>query len=111
MSVTVRLWTEEELQRVTQDKFLATLLLNKKTLSKEELRASRTLRAETYIVSWRNGERVWVKAIDEESLGWFLEQEYTLNDLKKLEWIVKDRENYGMPRSIELSLRSLSQSK
>jgi len=62
---------------VSENDRLATLLLNKTTFSKEEIQAFYTLKArEFHIWIEDQEETIVVKAINEESLGWFLKQEY-----------------------------------
>jgi len=85
MSITDRSWTTEELRRVAEDDRLATLLLNKERLSNEEWRVYYTLKARKFQVWVKDQEEITVvKAINEESLGWFLKQEYHQLELEQI---------------------------
>jgi len=90
MSITGRSWTTEELRRVAEDNRLATLLLNKEHLSNEEWRVSFTLKAREFHIWIENQEEVIVvKAINEESLGWFLKQPYHQLELEQIVQVIE----------------------
>ena len=92
MSITCRLWTTEELRRVAEDDRLATLLLNKITFSKEEILVFYTLKARKFHVWLGNQKRaIVVKAVNEESLGWFLEQEYECLDIAEVSEVINNK--------------------
>lgn len=77
MSITVRFWTKDDLLATRSDPHLATVLGNVTTFSPAELRAF-------YLLTFRNYEVYFdgdpephkIRAIDDSSLFWFLEQEY-----------------------------------
>ena len=94
MSITVRLWTEQDLKNTKSDPRLATILGNRKTLSNAELLAYCSLSFKTYRVYFQgDSEAHQVNAIDDESLFWFLEQEYyTAEILEICEFWEEERE-------------------
>jgi len=90
MSITGRSWTTEELRRVAEDDRLATLLLNKEHLSNEEWRVSFTLKAREFHLWVKDQEETIIfKAINEESLGWFLKQQYHQLELEQIVQIIE----------------------
>jgi len=92
MDINDRSWTTEELRRVAEDDRLATLLLNKTTFSKEEIQAFYTLKARKFHVWLGNQKRaIVVKAVNEESLGWFLEQEYECLDIAEVSEVINNK--------------------
>ena len=95
MSITGRLWTTEELRRVAEDDRLATLLLNKTTFSKEEIQAFYTLKAREFHV-WveDQDEAIVVQAVNEESLGWFLQMQYHHLEPEQIVEVIEMITNY-----------------
>lgn len=88
MSITVKLFTTDELERIKnpktkEDKRLATIYLNKKTFSGMELDYRPNSKYKNYIV-WFEFEEdndifsncTELKAVDDDSLRWFLKKEY-----------------------------------
>lgn len=86
MSITVRLWTEEELNLVHtgKDKFLSTIFMNGHTFSQNEIRYYPYHLRNTYICSWWNltgdnkleEENTTIYATDKHNLKKFLNAEY-----------------------------------
>ena len=76
MSITVRRWTTEELEATKHDKWLATLLMNGKTFSTEEMRYYPYNQRRTYLCEWGN-DTATIYATDERMLKRFIEAEYT----------------------------------
>ncbi len=84
MSITVRLWSPEELRNVKTDKWLATLLMNHTTFSQEELTALLTIPKKynkVYHCYWYadplHDDPIVIKATDEKMLAQFIDAEYT----------------------------------
>lgn len=78
MLITVRLWSTEELRATKHDKWLATLLMNHKTHSKEELIYYTGLHRRVYQCKWVNEpEPITIYATDERMLLKFIDAEYT----------------------------------
>lgn len=85
MSITVRLWTEEDLENTKSDPLLATVLGNVTTYSLESMRAYSRLTFKVYEVYFKGDpEAHHVKAIDDLSLFWFLEQEYYTDEILEI---------------------------
>ncbi len=83
MSITVRLWSKQELEAVKTDKWLATLLLNETTHTLETILAYQSIpkkNHKVYLCEWVDeggeAEPVKVKATDEKMLANFLDNEY-----------------------------------
>ena len=78
MSITVRLWSDEELEATKHDKWLATLLMNKKPLSIEEGNFYPYEQRRVYVCEWMNNtESITIYATDERMLLRFIDEEYT----------------------------------
>lgn len=84
MSITVRQWSLSELEAVGKDKWLATLLMNRATLSSSELFFYPYSQRRTYHCTWdtddetRNDyEPITIYATDVRMLLRFIDEEYT----------------------------------
>jgi len=78
MSITVRLWSDKDLQSLKRDKWLATVFMNAKTFSKEEIVYYPYEARRTYICGWYDvPEPITIYATDERMLLRFLDAEYT----------------------------------
>jgi len=80
MSITVRLWSEEDLAAIKlgEDKKLITIFLNGNTFSEEEIVCYPHHLRHTYSAEWEELEEpVKFYATDDETAIWFLQQEYT----------------------------------
>ena len=78
MSITVRLWTTEELASIKKDKWAATILMNSVTLSKEMMKHYPYDIRRTYLCFWVDGaEETRIYATDERMLLKFIDAEYT----------------------------------
>ena len=82
MSVTVRLWDDKELKRAHSDKWLATLLMNRKTFNKKEWCIFEALPFDKreFICYWDNKEGEEVETIyapDIRMLKQFILADYT----------------------------------
>lgn len=83
MSATVRLWSKEDLQAIKEgkDNLLATIFMNVKTFSEDQIRVYPYDRRKCYTVSFAfndemDAEDVTVYATDDKALRQFLEMEY-----------------------------------
>ena len=80
MSITVRLWSNEDLQKIlnAEDDKLATILANGNTIPANARRAYNHAMWMTnlYCVQFRDDSEVSVRATGEDTLKWFLEQEF-----------------------------------
>lgn len=83
MSITVRLWTQEELDKAASgDKWLQTLLFNAKTLSAHMIQAMAYCLRRVYVVHFDDAvEGVEVYAADDTNLFKFLRAEYNLDGI------------------------------
>lgn len=91
MSITVRLFTAKELLAAKSgtDKWLATLLMNKKTLSPlESAGVPMHLRRE-YTVVFTNGDHVTVYATDEKMAMRFIKSEYHIKCVKYVDEVIR----------------------
>ncbi len=78
MSITVRLWSDEELEAVKHDKWLATLLMNCKAFSSSEMYFYPYNKRRVYICFWMDEpEPTTIYATDERMLLRFIDAEYT----------------------------------
>lgn len=78
MSITVRLWSHAELEATKKDKWLATILMNGKTFSQEEMSYYPYSQRRTYICEWVDEpEPITIYATDERMLLKFIDAEYT----------------------------------
>ena len=79
MSITTRLWSEEELQSLTKDKWLATVFMNGNTFSAKEMRHYPYQMRRTYRCEWlgSTNEPLTIFATDERMLLRFIDEEYT----------------------------------
>ena len=85
MSITVTLWTKQDLENTKSDPHLATILGNRKGFSNAELLTYRSLTFKTYRVYFEGDpEPHQVNAIDDASLFWFLEQEYYTDEILEI---------------------------
>lgn len=79
MSITVRTWSKEDLERIKEgkDRELITIFLNVKTFSKEEAAAYPYHLSKTYhAVLAEQAEPIEFFATDDETAKWFLRNEY-----------------------------------
>jgi len=100
MSITGISWTTEELRRVAENDRLATILLNSCTPTEEAREAKYALKSRNFNVYFIDGSREYLKAVNEESLGWFLEQEYP--ELGQIAEVIEMITNY-----VEIPLEKL----
>ncbi len=80
MSITVRLWNEKELSDIKtgKDRFLATVFMNRKTFSAQEINAYPYNLRRTFVCEWNDEpESITIYATDKKMLKRFLELEYT----------------------------------
>lgn len=81
MSITVRLWSQEELESLQKNKWLATVFMNGNTFSEEEIKYYPHNLRRTYLCLWfrqkEELERVVIYATDERNLLKFIDAEYT----------------------------------
>ena len=77
MSITVKLWNQAELESLKTDKWLATIFMNGKTFSANEMRYYPYNSRRTYVCTWYNDEPVTIYATDERMLLKFIKAEYT----------------------------------
>lgn len=83
MSITVRLWSNEDLKKIknNEDKFLTTLFLNASSFGKEEIKAYPYHLRKQYVAMLKgNTESITFYATDKESALKFLKAEYRLNE-------------------------------
>jgi hypothetical protein len=74
------LWTDAELKAVKTDKWLATQLMNEKTLDSKMAAAYPYNQRRTYICDWLNNphqDYIKIYATDEKMLYKFIDAEYT----------------------------------
>jgi len=91
VSITVRIWSKEELEKIGKDMELTTIFLNGSTFSAEEIKHYPYHLRKTYIATWwGNDEEVKFYATDDEMAKWFLSQEYTTLPA----WLVEETRNY-----------------
>lgn len=76
MSITVRQWSQAELESLTHDKWLATVFMNGHTFSAREMEFYPYKLRKTYICQWEEGEAVTIYATDEKMLLKFIDAEY-----------------------------------
>lgn len=84
MSITVRLWSDEELQSLKKDKWLATIFMNGCNYSEREMKHCPYNQRREYRAIWdeddetrNNYEPVTIYATDERMLLRFIDEEYT----------------------------------
>lgn len=84
MSITVRLWSDEELEATKTDKWLATLLMNGGTFSQKEMTYYPYKQRRVYQCTWNTDdethndyEPITIYATDERMLLRFIDAEYT----------------------------------
>jgi len=78
MSITVRLWSDEELQSLKHDKWLATVFMNVSTFSGKEIEFYPYEQRRVYKCEWVDEpELVTIYATDERMLKRFIDEEYT----------------------------------
>lgn len=85
MSITGRLWSDEELEATKKDKWLATLLMNRTSFNKVEMEHYYQVKQRrTYVCYWEGDlEPITIYATDERMLQRFINEEYT----QQPEWI------------------------
>ncbi len=95
MSITVRLFSDEELKTISKGKnnFLATVLANKKTYTPTEMKSFSKIRKSVreFLVSfdYENDEPfIKIYAFDIESLKWFISQEYHIDHLESVTEVI-----------------------
>ncbi len=87
MSTTVRLWSDEELNKAFkgEDLELSTLLLNHKTFSSEEIRRyPYYLRRHYHVVFKGSVHTETIYAPNDEMAWWFAEQEYIPSKIARI---------------------------
>ena len=78
MSITVRLWSKEDLKNLQHDKWLATIFMNRSTFSQEEIKYYPYNLRREYVAIWHEeNERITFYATDDEMAIRFLKAEYT----------------------------------
>ena len=78
MSITVRLWSQEELQSFQKDKWLATVFMNVKTFSQGDAKYYPHNLVRVYLCEWlEEEEAIRINATDEKMLLRFIDEEYT----------------------------------
>lgn len=78
MSITVRQWTQAELESLSHDKWLATVFMNVKTFTKQQIEYYPYKLRKVYICEWTDEpEAVTIYATDEKMLLKFIDSEYT----------------------------------
>ena len=90
MTITCRNWTEKELKKVFvgEDSNLTTIFMNGKTFQKNEVKFYPYHLRKTYHIYFENDSPVVVYAVDDNSLRWFLEQEYHIDQIVYAEEII-----------------------
>ncbi len=92
MSITVRLWTKEDLKQAGKDKWTATILMNCSTFSIDMILALKRIpfKQRTFSLYWNpNQDETTVKATDIKMLKRFIEAEYTGYPNEVIEVITK----------------------
>ena len=96
MSITVRLWSKEDLEKIkhNKDKLLTTIFMNAKAFSEEEINAYPYTLRKAYDVYFENEiEPIQVYATDDNTLKEFLRLEYHYNKIVSIgELITEVRE-------------------
>lgn len=78
MSITVRLWSTEDLESLKTDKWLATIFMNAKTFGEKEIKYYPFGIRRTYACDFGDEEEtVTIYATDERMLLKFIDAEYT----------------------------------
>ena len=78
MSITVQLWSQEELESLQKDKWLATIFMNGNTFSEQEIKHYPYNLRRTYLCEWlREEESTRIYATDQRMLLKFIDAEYT----------------------------------
>ena len=97
MSVTVRLWSDAELEATKSDKWLATLLMNAATLTSKGIAFYPYKQRRTYQCTWDTDDEtmndyqpVTIYATDERMLLKFIDAEYT----RRPDWIAQKITQY-----------------
>ncbi|KKL58177.1 hypothetical protein LCGC14_2228030 [marine sediment metagenome] len=75
--MSIRLWSDEELEATKNDKWLATLLMNSNTLSERELLFYPYKQRREYECVWLDEPEVTIYATGERMLLRFIDEEYT----------------------------------
>jgi len=90
MTTTCRNWTEEELKKVFsgEDSNLTTVFMNSKTFLKNEIKFYPYHLRRTYHIYFDGDSPVVVYAVDDNSLRWFLGQEYHTDKITYAEEII-----------------------
>lgn len=92
MSITVRLWSDQELQDIhagIANPNLITTFMNVTTFGEKEIRFYPYHLRKTYRVEFHASSPVTVYAVDDKSLIWFLSKEYHLDAISDICEIVK----------------------
>ena len=80
MSITVRLWSKQDLQSLQKDKKLATVFMNVRSFSADEIKYYPYNLRRTYVAIWgddsEGAEPVTFYATDDKMARWFLSREY-----------------------------------
>ena len=81
MSITVRLWSKEDLKKIKagKDKWLITIFMNGNTFSEEAIKTYPYHLRRTYIATWHtDGNEAKFYATDDKMAIKFLKKEYTI---------------------------------
>ena len=104
MSITVRLWSDEELAAIkagTADKHLTTVFMNWGTFGEREINAFPYVLRHTYYVYFKDeDEPRKFYATDGESAWWFIEQEYKIEGIESISECTTIHRDIYKPRRI-----------
>lgn len=104
MSITTRLWSQEELKAIgdgTADRHLITVFLNAGTYGGEEIKHYPYELRRTYYVYFKDeDEPRKFYATDEESAWWFIEQEYHIEYVDSVSECITTFRDVYKPRSL-----------
>ena len=106
MSITVRLWSDQELKAIenrTADKNLITVFMNASTFSAEEIGVYPYEMRRVYKVEFkgRNSIPVELYATDDEAALWFIAQEYRTEAVKSVSRIMFDENGRKSSRHVK----------
>ena len=91
MSITVRLWSDEDLQAIAKDKWLATIFMNCQTFSPKEIAYYPHKQRRVYQCGWIDSpEPITIYATDARMLLKFIDAEYT----RRPDWIYQKITQY-----------------
>ena len=93
MSITVRLWTKDDLAKIGKDRKLTTIFMNCTTLSKKEMAHYPYKLRRTFVASFEHSDdEVVFYATDDEMALWFIKEEYWKLPISLYERITTYRE-------------------